>query len=248
MSSSRGGGAPAQIGELVNIINELRESLKSYRKELEKNEALVRYCIVDPLLRALGWDLRNPNQVVPEYTVSRGKKKMRLDYLLRDAEGKPFVAIEVKALDKVEEAEKEVFSAIRESKAKFAVITDGKSWHLYEYKQSLSEPPRSKWNLLEDSPEEVVDKVRVIARKDFGKAETEISPRPPPAPGLRCPYCGFVGKFRLLKTWKYRIWDVYFYECPKCGGRFNHYIGVTSEGERSEFVIRIRSRTSGGAR
>ena len=43
-----------QIGELVNLINELRESLKSYRDELAKNEALVRYCIVDPLLRTLG--------------------------------------------------------------------------------------------------------------------------------------------------------------------------------------------------
>jgi len=232
-----------QIGELVNLINELRESLKSYRDELAKNEALVRYCIVDPLLRTLGWDLRNPKQVVPEYTVSRGKKKLRLDYLLRDAEGKPFVAIEVKALGKVEEAERDVFSAAQAMQVKFIVITDGASWHLYESKQSLSEPPRSKWNLLEDSPEEVADKVRVIARK----AEAEISPRPPPVPGLRCPYCGYeayASKFKLLRDpWRFRFYEVKRLECPRCHNIFNYYFGINPRsGEVSEFVIRVKPR------
>ena len=241
MSSSRGGGAPAQTGELANLINELREKLKSYRKELEKSETLVRYCIVDPLLRALGWDLGNPNQVYPEYTVSREEKKIRLDYLLYDAEGGPLAAIEVKALGKVEEAEKELVRVAQTAGVRYIIITDGGSWHLYSSSQRLEEPPLFKWKLLEGSPEEVADKVRVIANtEDFGKL-------PPPA-GLKCPYCGFEGKFNVLKMWKYGFYDVSRLKCPKCGGRFNYYIGVTSKGKRSEFVIRGRPKASGATR
>ena len=25
---------------------------------------------------------------------------------------------------------------------------------------------------------------------------------------VRCPYCGFEGEFKLLKTWRYRWWNV----------------------------------------
>jgi len=65
---------------------------------------------------------------------------------------------------------------------------------------------------------------------------------------VKCPYCGFEGGFKLLKTWRFGFYDVSMLECPKCGGRFNYYIGVTSEGKRSEFVIKVRPRASGGAR
>jgi hypothetical protein len=37
-------------------------------------------------------------------------------------------------------------------------------------------------------------------------------------------------------------------ECSRCGGRFNHYVGVTSRGRHSEFVIRVRPRATGGSR
>jgi uncharacterized Zn finger protein len=40
--------------------------------------------------------------------------------------------------------------------------------------------------------------------------------------GVRCPYCGSEGGFKLLKTWKYSWWNVYLYECPKCNGGFEY--------------------------
>jgi transposase len=65
---------------------------------------------------------------------------------------------------------------------------------------------------------------------------------------VRCPYCGFGSKFELIKTWKFRFYDVRMLECPRCGERFNHYVGVTSRGRFSEFVIRVRPRAMGGYR
>ena len=54
---------------------------------------------------------------------------------------------------------------------------------------------------------------------------------------LKCPYCGFEGEFKLLKTWRYRWWDVYLYECPKCGGRFRYQVDPT--GKYKSYVMRV---------
>jgi len=54
---------------------------------------------------------------------------------------------------------------------------------------------------------------------------------------VKCPYCGYEGEFRLLKTWKFRFYDIKMLECTSCKCVFNHYYGVSSTGKRSEFMI-----------
>jgi DNA-directed RNA polymerase subunit RPC12/RpoP len=54
---------------------------------------------------------------------------------------------------------------------------------------------------------------------------------------VMCPYCGFEGEFKLLKTWKYRWWNVYLYECPKCSGRFRYQ--VDPAGKYKSYVMRL---------
>ena len=55
---------------------------------------------------------------------------------------------------------------------------------------------------------------------------------------VKCPYCGFDGEFRLLKTWRYRRWSAYFYECPQCGGKLRYQ--VDSEGKKKSFIMRVK--------
>lgn len=57
---------------------------------------------------------------------------------------------------------------------------------------------------------------------------------------VKCPYCGFEGNHRLLKTWKYRLWDVLLYECLACGGKFRYQ--VDPEGKRRSYVIKVGRR------
>jgi len=64
---------------------------------------------------------------------------------------------------------------------------------------------------------------------------------------VKCPYCGYEGEFRVLKTWKFRFYDVKMLECYRCEGRFNHYLGVSPRGRRSEFLIKIKPRVRGGS-
>jgi DNA-directed RNA polymerase subunit RPC12/RpoP len=59
---------------------------------------------------------------------------------------------------------------------------------------------------------------------------------------VKCPYCGFEGEFKLLKTWRYRWWNVYLYECPKCSGRFRYQVDPT--GKRKDYVMRLRGYLS----
>jgi len=55
---------------------------------------------------------------------------------------------------------------------------------------------------------------------------------------VECPYCGYKGDFKLLKTWKYKWWDVYFYECPHCLGKFRWQIDP--EGKKKSYIIKVR--------
>ena len=64
---------------------------------------------------------------------------------------------------------------------------------------------------------------------------------------VKCPYCGFEGGFEVLRSWKFRFYEVRRLVCPRCGGSFNHYAGVSPRGKRSEFTIRVKPRPTVGA-
>ena len=50
---------------LIEVIGKLQEYMgkDKYRHDLLNNELLTRYVLIDPLLRALGWDTENPEEV-----------------------------------------------------------------------------------------------------------------------------------------------------------------------------------------
>ena len=54
---------------------------------------------------------------------------------------------------------------------------------------------------------------------------------------VKCPFCGYENSFIMLKTWKYRWYDVKRLQCPKCNKIFNHYSGKTPTGKTVEFTI-----------
>lgn len=57
---------------------------------------------------------------------------------------------------------------------------------------------------------------------------------------VKCPYCGFEGEFKTLKTWKFRFYDVEMFECSSCKRKFNHHHGISPRSNKaSEFIIRL---------
>lgn len=63
---------------------------------------------------------------------------------------------------------------------------------------------------------------------------------------IKCPFCGFSSDEdvykKLRKPWRFRFYTVKMLKCPKCGGVFNYYEGVSPKGKQSVFVIKIRPR------
>lgn len=84
------------LSALCETLKLVKSSATSYREQLQKNEAVTRAVLIDPVLRALGWEVANPAMVEVERPVAAGGKTGFLDYFL-NAE-KPIV-IEAKKLD-----------------------------------------------------------------------------------------------------------------------------------------------------
>jgi predicted type IV restriction endonuclease len=64
------------VRELLEAIERVRERIERHGSKLSQNEMLTRYALVDPILRALGWDTEDPEQVVPEFPRKRGEPTM----------------------------------------------------------------------------------------------------------------------------------------------------------------------------
>jgi len=226
--------------ELAELIRKLKRKLAKYKKLYSQNEAAVREHIVSPLLRALKWDPEDPKQVIPEHsvTITRGgkEKRIKLDYALMRRRAL-FTAIEVKALGKVDKGLGQTFLSGQATGARYIIITDGDTWRLYDTSKPLKEALVSEWSLLRENSKEVASKAQIIANvKNFGSRKT-----PTPEELLqKCPHCNYEGRLKLLKTWRYSLWRVYYYECPKCGGRFRYY--VDPEGKRKSYIIPAAKR------
>lgn len=117
------------LDDLVGVIATLQGRIEQHRPALSQSEALTRYALIDPLLRALGWDTADPALVTPEYTVGNG----RADYALLGGGDKPQAFIEAKRLDETLESPRnvdQIFTYALTQRVKYAGLTDGNRWIL----------------------------------------------------------------------------------------------------------------------
>ncbi|MFN8500195.1 MAG: hypothetical protein U0641_20265 [Anaerolineae bacterium] len=82
------------LSNLSELLSQVKESASRYRATLERNEAATRAVLVDPVLRALGWDTANTYMVEVEKTLGQ----TRADYALYDSNTSVKVIIEAKSL------------------------------------------------------------------------------------------------------------------------------------------------------
>jgi len=79
---------------ITDVLEQVKENAKKHEAKLRTNEAATRTVLIDPILKALGWDLSNPEMVEMEKTYG----DTRLDYGLLDSAGKVKVIVEAKSL------------------------------------------------------------------------------------------------------------------------------------------------------
>ncbi|WP_417808949.1 type I restriction endonuclease [Thioclava sp.] len=102
-------------------------------------EEAVKTSVVLPFLQALGYDVFNPAEVIPEFTADViGKKGEKVDYAIKIGD-EIQILIECKALnsqlDKKHLAQ--LYRYFSVTKAKFAILTNGQ---VYEFYSDLEEP------------------------------------------------------------------------------------------------------------
>ena len=120
------------LDELVDVIETLKSRIDKHRSVLQGNEAQTRLSLIDPLLRALGWDTADPALVRPEYVVN-GR---RADYALMNAQGEVVVFLEAKNLgEQLANHRSQVVAYASELGIRFPALTNGNEWEVYDNSQ-----------------------------------------------------------------------------------------------------------------
>ena len=123
------------LDDLVGVIEKLQGRIRDHGDVLRQNEIRTRVALIDPLLRALGWDVADPGLATPEYEISG----QRVDYALLGAEGKPAATVEAKKLGENLAAHRmQMLNYSNAAGIAYAGLTDGNQWELYEVFKQVS--------------------------------------------------------------------------------------------------------------
>ena len=172
--------------ELLRAVEQVRSKIEKHRTELQQSEALTRYALIDPILRALGWDTENPGEVRPEFHIETGQPDYALIW-----EGKPRIMVEAKRLGTdLREARLKGINYTNAKGVPFFVCTDGNLWEVYEVFRpvALEERCIATVNLENESPGEAARKLLALWRP--AALQIEVAPPPivqppsPPPPGI----------------------------------------------------------------
>ncbi len=122
----------------AEVIMRVRQRIHSHCSDLSSSEWLTRYVLVDPVLRALGWDTEDPEQLIPEFSTGAN----RFDYALLK-NGRPYIVVEVKALNaNLQPALSQGVNGAVQLGAHYFVCTDGNIWEIYESHKPVPLPDK----------------------------------------------------------------------------------------------------------
>ena len=139
------------LDDLKATIETLRKRIRDHSEYLKGYETRTRQALIDPMLRALGWDVEDPKSVELEYKVNQD----RLDYALRGSE-RPIAVIEAKALGKSldEKETMQVLNYANSAGIPYMALTNGDHWRMLEvFKQApIEDRVLMEFCLSQDAP------------------------------------------------------------------------------------------------
>ena len=122
------------IDALVGVIEVLQNRIKSHAK-IRFNETRTRDDLINPLLRALGWE--GPSVITSEYSITRGFRPKKADYGLHEPgqTKHPVAFIEAKRMNAhlADDHLEQVLGYARSRKSvKYIGLTNGDRWIFYD--------------------------------------------------------------------------------------------------------------------
>ena len=123
---------------------EARRILTAYNEYLRGNETATRALVIDGVLTALGWDIKDPARVQLEHRADGNK----LDYVLVSSAGEFLAVVEAKPADTgpKDTDRRQASGYATEVGARYAVLTNGGRWEAWEMVQQR---PRKKSIVVE---------------------------------------------------------------------------------------------------
>lgn len=157
--------------DLYDDLEKFYERISSMKKCVETEEA-TKHSFVMPFLQILGYDVFDPNVIVPEFTADVGiKKGEKVDYAIMQ-DGKPIIIVEVKKhTESLDKYSSQLFRYFGVTETKFALLTNGIEYRFYS--------DMDKQNRLDEKPFLIVylddlNKRDVKALERFTKSELNI--------------------------------------------------------------------------
>lgn len=137
--------------DFKDVIKQLSERVEKLKDNLQTEEA-TKTALIMPFIQALGYDVFNPLEVMPEFTCDIGTKKgEKIDYaIIKDSD--PVILIECKhwAQD-LNLHDNQLLRYFHVSKAKFGVLTNGIVFRFYtdlEAPNKMDEKPFLEFDIL----------------------------------------------------------------------------------------------------
>ncbi|WP_203267489.1 type I restriction endonuclease [Streptococcus uberis] len=137
-------------------VEKVRDGLKQVGKRVKElsgnisNEEQTKNAFIMPFFQALGYDIFNPLEFVPEFTADVGiKKGEKVDYAII-IDGQPQILIECKSINQqLTKHDSQLFRYFGTTTSKFGLLTNGKE---YKFFTDLDEP-----NKMDTTPFLTVD-------------------------------------------------------------------------------------------
>ena len=117
--------------DFKDSIKQIAERVEKLKDNIKTEEA-TKNALVMPFIQALGYDVFNPFEVVPEFICDIGTKKgEKIDYaIMRD--GDPIILIECKHIEEeLNSHDNQLLRYYHVSCAKFGILTNGMEYRFY---------------------------------------------------------------------------------------------------------------------
>ncbi len=156
--------------DLIDRLTEIAIRTPKILNRLDTEES-TKNALVMPFIIALGYNVFDPHEVIPEFTADVGVKKgEKVDYaIIRD--GKPIILIECKAAtaDLNKEHASQLFRYFTVTEARFGILTNGLTYKVYsdlEAPNKMDSRPFLEFSALEVS-DELACQLKMFAKESF---------------------------------------------------------------------------------
>lgn len=157
----------------MDIIDQLKSIANNIEKQNGRvlTEEATKNAFVMPFIKALGYDVFNPDEVIPEFTADHGiKKGEKVDYAIR-MNNEPAILIECKCFGQniSKKAPSQLYRYYSVTEARIGIVTDGRHYHFYtdlEETNKMDNRPYMEIDLLnlEEAPQGQLNK---LAKSSF---------------------------------------------------------------------------------